>query len=83
MNIIAEELQRRFGDQAKIHYHDVRALKTTHEHGDAVTAITEQGLMYPVTFIDGAPVNDRMISFPLIMRTVQTRLAEADASVKD
>ncbi len=39
-----------------------------------VRRIQEQGLVYPVTVIDGEPVYDGAVSYPAILRAVQTRL---------
>ena len=38
--------------------------------------VQDQGLVYPVTVIDGEPVYDGAVSYPAIMRSVEARLAE-------
>ena len=45
--------------------------------GDMVARIQDQGLIYPVTVIDGEPFYDGAVSYPAILRAVQTRLAGA------
>lgn len=40
-----------------------------------VERIQEQGLIYPVTVIDGEPIYDGAVSYPAILRAVQMRLA--------
>jgi len=39
-----------------------------------VSLIKEQGLIYPVTVIDGQPLYDGAVSYPAILRAVQTRI---------
>lgn len=39
-----------------------------------ITRIKEQGLVYPVTVIDGVPVYDGAVSYPAIIRAVQSRV---------
>jgi disulfide oxidoreductase YuzD len=78
VSILAEELHRRFGDRAKINYYDVRAADAASVHAQAIADIKARGLIYPVTVIDGEPVADRSISYPLIMRTVQSRLSAVE-----
>ena len=43
-------------------------------HQATVSRIKEQGLVYPVTFIDGEPMYDGAVSYPAILRAVQSRL---------
>jgi hypothetical protein len=38
--------------------------------------ISTENLLYPVTFIDGDPVYDGAVSHAVILRAVQSRLAE-------
>ena len=45
--------------------------------GDMVARIQDEGLIYPVTVIDGEPFYDGAVSYPAILRAVQTRLAGA------
>jgi disulfide oxidoreductase YuzD len=58
-----------------ISYHDASRPEVVAEHGGAVERIKEQGLIYPVTFVDGEPMYDGAVSYPAILRAVQTRLS--------
>ncbi len=64
----------RFGDAASILYHDTSKPEVTAQHSAEVTRIQDDGLVYPVTFIDGEPVYDGAVSYPAILRAVQSRL---------
>jgi len=44
---------------------------------DAIAHIQAEGLLYPVTFIDGRPVYDGAVSYPAILRAVQNALSAA------
>ena len=50
------------------------------EHSDEVGTIQDQGLIYPVTFIGGRPLYDGAVSYPAIMRAVESLLAEVAQS---
>ncbi len=39
-----------------------------------IRRIQDQGLVYPVTVIDGEPMYDGAVSYPAILRAVQSRL---------
>ena len=39
-----------------------------------VSQIQERGLVYPVTVVDGEPVYDGAVSYPVILRAVQARI---------
>lgn len=39
-----------------------------------IQRIQDQGLVYPVTVVDGEPMYDGAVSYPAILRAVQTRL---------
>jgi hypothetical protein len=39
-----------------------------------VSLIQEQGLVYPVTVVDGTPMYDGAVSYPAILRAVQSRI---------
>lgn len=43
-----------------------------------VSLIKEQGLVYPVTVVDGTPLYDGAVSYPAILRAVQTRLESSN-----
>ena len=40
-----------------------------------VSQVTERGLLYPVTFVDGSPVYDGAVSYPAILRAVEAATA--------
>lgn len=42
-----------------------------------VRRIQEQGLIYPVTVVDGEPMYDGAVSYPAILRVVQNKLNSA------
>ena len=67
-------MEQRYGDSARILYHDTSRPDVVAQHGDIVERIQDQGLVYPVTVIDGEPVYDGAVSYPAILRAVQTRL---------
>jgi len=69
-------MKKRFGDEACIEYVDTGDEATRARHSAVVSAIHEQGLLYPVTFIDGEPVYDGAVSYPAILRGIETKLAE-------
>lgn len=71
------EIEHRFGDRAKILYHDASRPEVAAAHEAMVNRIKEQGLVYPVTVIDGEPMYDGAVSYPAILRAVQARLAIA------
>jgi hypothetical protein len=41
-----------------------------------VATIQDRGLVYPVTVVDGAPMYDGAVSYPAILRAIDTRVAE-------
>lgn len=67
-------MERRFGDAAAIHYHDVQDPSVQAEHSGLIDQIEMRGLLYPVTVVDGTPVYDGAVSYPGILRAVQERL---------
>lgn len=40
-----------------------------------IKRIQDQGLVYPVTVVDGEPMYDGAVSYPAILRAVQARLS--------
>jgi len=68
-------MKRRFGDTATIDYFDVSDPENRARHEDAVKMIQEQGLLYPVTFVDDRPVYDGAVSYPAVLRAVDSALA--------
>ncbi len=71
------EVEHRFGDSASIVYHDTSRPEVRAVHEGMVARIREQGLVYPVTVIDGEPMYDGAVSYPAILRAVQSRLDQA------
>ena len=67
----------RFGEAASILYYDTSSPETKSEHAEILDRIREQGLVYPVTVIDGEPLYEGAVSYPAILRAVQTRLTDA------
>ncbi|MDZ4169983.1 MAG: DUF1462 family protein [Coriobacteriia bacterium] len=74
--IIRTELERRYGDEARVLYHNVQLADERAEHSEVVAQIEQRGLMYPVTSVDGVLVYDGAVSYPAIMRAVQNKVAE-------
>lgn len=67
-------MSRRFGDKASIEYIDTGDAATRAAHEADVAAIQERGLIYPVTFVDDEAVYDGAVSYPGIIRAVETKL---------
>ncbi|MBE0476913.1 MAG: hypothetical protein IBX62_07450 [Coriobacteriia bacterium] len=67
-------MTNRFGGAAEIVYHDVSLPDVRERHGSTIETIEARGLLYPVTVIDGRPVYDGAVSYPAILRAVQSRL---------
>jgi disulfide oxidoreductase YuzD len=70
-------MARRFGDEAAIEYIDTGNPEKRAAHEESVKAIQDRGLIYPVTFVDGEAVYDGAVSYPGIIRAVETRLGSA------
>ncbi|MDO8848211.1 MAG: DUF1462 family protein [Coriobacteriia bacterium] len=73
--MIRSEVEHRFGDSASIVYHDTSRPEVLAAHQAMVQLIQDQGLVYPVTVVDGEPMYDGAVSYPAILRAVQTRLS--------
>lgn len=67
-------MENRFGDAAIIVYYDTSRPEAVADRTEIVDQIREQGLVYPVTVIDGEPMYEGAVSYPAILRAVQTRL---------
>jgi len=67
-------MTRRFGDRASIEYIDTGDPETRTAHEADVKAIQDRGLIYPVTFVDDEAVYDGAVSYPGILRAVETKL---------
>lgn len=69
-------MERRFGDRARIAYFDVSRSDVRADHAETVDAIHDEGLIYPVTLMGDSLVCDGAVSYPAILRAVDTALAE-------
>lgn len=67
-------METRFGESAVIEYHNASDPGIIEAHAEMVGYIRENGLVYPVTVIDGEPLYEGAVSYPAILRAVQTRL---------
>ena len=72
-------MERRFGDAAQIAYHDVASPAVRAERADVIDQIETKGLLYPVTVVDDVPMYDGAVSYPAILRAVQTKLDAVQA----
>lgn len=75
------EVEHRFGDRASIIYLDASQPEVIAAHQATVSRIEEQGLIYPVTFVDGEPLYDGAVSYPAIMRAIQSKLPDSAGGV--
>jgi len=71
-------MERRYGDDAQIVYHDVESEDVKAEHTKVLAEIGNTGLLFPVTVMDGVPIYDGAVSYPAIMRAVNNKLLERD-----
>jgi len=62
-------------------YHDVGLGEPSEQFAPVVSVIRDQGLMYPVTVIDGTPIYDGAVSYPAILRAVQQRIEASTPGV--
>lgn len=69
-------MESRFGGSAQILYHDVTQPNVLTERAEMVGYIKENGLIYPVTVIEGEPAYEGAVSYPAILRAVQSLLQE-------
>jgi disulfide oxidoreductase YuzD len=72
---VRAEVEQRYGGSARVVYHDTSRPEVVAAHNETVRFIQDNGLIYPVTVIDGEPVYDGAVSYPAILRAVQTKLA--------
>ena len=73
------ELERRFGDTVSIDYLDASTDDVRAQFPTVLETIETNGLLYPVTVVDGTPLYDGAVSYPAIMRAVQGRLDAVEA----
>ncbi|GAB4281498.1 MAG: hypothetical protein Kow0056_16930 [Coriobacteriia bacterium] len=58
-------------------YADVSKPDVRERYSEMVQAIQDRGLIYPVTIVDGTPMYDGAVSYPAILRAIETKLASA------
>jgi len=63
-----------------VHYHNVDTPSVREAYAAMVDSIEGQGLIYPVTVVDGVPIYDGAVSYPAIMRAVHNTLLEREGS---
>lgn len=73
-------MERRYGDDAQIMYHNVETADVKAEHTKVLAEIGNSGLLFPVTVMDGVPIYDGAVSYPAIMRAVNNKLLERDTA---
>ncbi len=56
-------------------YYDASRPEVVAQYSEIVRFIQDNGLVYPVTVIDGQPVYDGAVSYPAILRAVQVKLS--------
>lgn len=71
-------MERRYGDDAVILYHNVQLEEERAAHADMVADIEQRGLLYPVTVVDGVPIYDGAVSYPVILRAIHNKLMERE-----
>jgi disulfide oxidoreductase YuzD len=77
---VRAEIERRYGDDAQVLYHNVEVGDVRQTHSTLVDEIENRGLLYPVTVVDGVPVYDGAVSYPAIMRAVHNKLLEREGA---
>jgi disulfide oxidoreductase YuzD len=70
-------LRRRFGEQARIDYVNIEDAAAAREHAAIIGEVSDAGLLFPVTVIDGEPIYDGSVSYPAILRQVEARIGGA------
>ena len=73
-------MERRYGDDARIEYHDIQTAEVRAEFAAVLTEIDKRVLLYPVTVIDGVPAYDGAVSYPAIMRAITNKLLERETA---
>jgi len=58
-----------------VEYVDLSRPDARERQATLVAQVTERGLLYPVTFVDGSPVYDGAVSYPAILRAVEAATA--------
>jgi disulfide oxidoreductase YuzD len=71
-------VERRFGGAAVVAYFDTADEEIQNGHAAVLARIQDEGLLFPVTVIDGQPVYDGAVSHAVILRAIQNKLQPAD-----
>jgi len=71
---VRAEIEHRYGEAARVFYYDTSNHDVRLKHARVVELIHDNHLEYPVTVINGEPVYEGAVSYPAILRAVQTRL---------
>jgi disulfide oxidoreductase YuzD len=77
--IVREELERRFGDQAVVEYHNAEDESERAKSTKLIEEFETGGLFYPVTTVDGVVLRDGAVSYPAIMQAVGNKIAQREA----
>jgi disulfide oxidoreductase YuzD len=78
--IVREELERRFGDQTVVEYHNVEDESERATFAKLIDEFEARGLFYPVTIVDGITLHDGAVSYPAIMQAVGNKIAQREAA---
>ena len=78
--LVRDELVRRFGDDVSVEYVDITEPTAREPVSALVAEVTERGLLYPVTFVDGSAVYDGAVSYPAIVRSVEGKLTQGGSA---
>lgn len=74
--MVAQELNRRFGESVSVVYLDTSNEQVRRVHSETIRSIETKGLLYPVTLIDGVPRFEGSVSYPSILRAVSEKVAD-------
>ncbi|GAV32311.1 MAG: DUF1462 family protein [Coriobacteriia bacterium] len=69
-------MRTRFGDLARVVYLDTTRPEVQEQHGEMIATIKENGWIYPVTVIDGEPMYEGAVSYPGILRAIQSKIEQ-------
>ena len=75
--MIRAEIEHRYDGRARIEYVDVADESSLSDHGEMLGRIGDRHLIYPVTVVDGTPMCDGAVSYPAILRAIETKIAES------
>ncbi len=74
--MVSSEVESRCGDAARVVYLDTTRPEVQAQHAEMIATIKENGWVYPVTVIDGEPVYEGAVSYPGILRAIQSKLQQ-------